>query len=335
MRYINVERTKMVDEASTGHTPTPLFVSIMRFILVFFLGTILGNLLAAIPLGIYLLTGTDLMEIIGSVTAGTMNEEQYIEAINVILLNIPPIFTVISLICTASSIVAAVFYCRYFEKRRLPSMGFRKGKAGLEYLVGALIGLGMYAVTFLIAWATGSVSIELNPEGFAPIILLFLVGYIIQGASEEILLRGYFMITLARDMKPWSALMISSLMFSLLHAFNPGVSVMGLINIMLFGMFMGIYVFKRGNIWGACAIHTFWNFAQGNIFGSYVSGTSLAPSVFVTSYNPDRLLANGGAFGLEGGAAATIILVLAIGITLFTKTNKKELSVLEQPLFDA
>ena len=30
-------------------------------------------------------------------------------------------------------------------------------------------------------------------------------------------------------------------------------------------------MFKRGNIWGACAIHSFWNFAQGNIFGSYVA----------------------------------------------------------------
>ena len=59
------------------------------------------------------------------------------------------------------------------------------------------------------------------------------------------------------------------------------------------------------------------------------------PSVFVMEYDPARVWANGGAFGLEGGIAATIILLAAIGIALMLKTNKNEISVLELSLDNA
>lgn len=326
-KYIEIKRTKMVDEAALGHQPMFITTSMIRFVFVFLLGTLLGNLISAIPLGIYLFTKTDFLEL---TLSQDITPEQYVESVAEIFNNIPPVFTVISLLCTAGTIAAAIFYCKVFEKRKIASMGLRSGNAGTEYLVGALIGVIMYVLAFVIAYASGSVTIKMNPQGFMPIIILFLVGYIVQGAAEELLVRGYFMISVARDYKPWIALIVSSTAFSALHAFNAGVSTIALINIFLFGIFMGIYVFKRGNIWGACAIHSFWNFAQGNIFGSYVSGNPIAPSVFLMEYDPARVYANGGQFGLEGGVSATIVLVVAIGVSLLMKTKKSEISALEQ-----
>ena len=326
-RYIEIKRTRMVDEAALGHYPMFITTSMIRFVLVFLLGTLLGNLISAIPLGIYLFTKTEFLQLTFN---NGLTQEQYIEKIGEIMNNIPPIFTVISLLCTAATIAAAIFYCKVFEKRKITSMGLRPGNAGTEYLAGALIGVVMYALAFLIAYASGSVTIKVNPEGFMPIIILFLVGYIVQGAAEEILVRGYFMISVARDYKPWIAVIVSSTAFAALHAFNIGVSTLAIINIFLFGIFMGVYIFKRGNIWGACAIHTFWNFAQGNIFGSYVSGNPISPSIFLMEFDPERVYANGGIFGLEGGVSATIVLVVAIGISLLMKTKKSEVSVLEE-----
>jgi len=331
-RYINVKRTRMIDEASLGHTPTLLTTSILRFVLVYLIASLLGGLVSSIPLGIYLLTKTDFMQVVVDSASGALSTEAYLEKIEEVLTNIPPVFIAINLFCTVSSIAAAVFYCKVIEKRSIATMGLRRGNALAEYMAGAGIGVAMYALTFLIALACGSVSVKLNPQGFMPIILLFFVGYVIQGASEELLVRGYFMVTVARDYKPWIAIIFSSTIFSILHAFNAGVSILALINIFLFGIIMGVYVFKRGNIWGACAIHSFWNFAQGNIFGSPVSGTATTPSVFIMEFDMSRQLANGGAFGLEGGVAATIVLIIALGICLLLKTKKSELSVLEKPL---
>lgn len=331
-RYISVERTRMVDEASYGHIPTPLTSSLLRFVLVYLIASLLSGIVSSIPLGVYLFTRTDFMQVVSDATNGTITNEVYLEKIDSILTNLPPVFSLVMLFCTVTSIAAAIIYCKLIEKRSIASMGIRKGNAFAEYMAGAGIGVIMYALTFLIALASGSVSIKLNPQGFMPIILLFLVGYIIQGASEELLVRGYLMVTVARDYKPWIAIIFSSTMFSVLHAFNVGVSILALVNIFLFGILMGVYVFKRGNIWGACAIHSFWNFAQGNIFGSFVSGNSATPSVFLMEYDPSRQLANGGIFGLEGGAAATIVLVIALGLCLLLKTKKSEVSILESPL---
>lgn len=330
--YLQIKRTKMVDEASIGHTPTPLTSTMLRFVLVFLIGTLLGNFVASVPLGIYLVSKTNIYSILVDLSTEKITADAAAEGLAEILSNIPPVFLAISLICTATSIIAAVFYCKKFEKRGIASMGIRKGNAAAEYLVGMLIGVLMYCLALLIAWATGSVTVRINPDGFAPIIVLFLIGYIIQGASEELLVRGFFMVSAARDYKPWVAIIFSSLMFAILHTGNIAVTPLALINIFLYGVLMGIYIFKRGSIWGACAIHSFWNFTQGNIFGSYVSGNTTTSSVFLMEYDPARQLANGGAFGLEGGAATTIVLVVAICITLALKTKKSEISVLESPL---
>ena len=58
-KYIEIKRTKMVDEAALGHHPMFITTSMIRFVFVFLLGTLLGNLISAIPLGIYLFTKTD------------------------------------------------------------------------------------------------------------------------------------------------------------------------------------------------------------------------------------------------------------------------------------
>ena len=325
----------MIDEAADGHVRVTLTSSILRFVLVFMIGSLISSLLQAIPLTIYLFLKTDVLSIALNAVNGGMSTEEMMAEIYAIVIDIPPIFTVIALICTVATAAASIFYCLKIEKRRLPSMGFRKSKAAMEYFSGMLIGLVMYGLTFLIAYASGSVTVKLNPDGVAPIIILFFIGYVIQGAAEEILTRGYLMVSIARDYKPWIAIIFSASMFMIMHTGNASVSSLALINILLYGILMGIFVFKRGNIWGACAIHSMWNFAQGNIFGSSVSGTSLSPSVFVMEYDPSRVWANGGAFGLEGGIATTIVLLAAIGIALALKTNKNEISVLELSLDNA
>ena len=74
---------------------------------------------------------------------------------------------------------------------------------------------------------------------------------------------------------------------------------------------------KTGNIWLVSALHTSWNFVQGNVFGVLVSGGT--PSVSILSTAPTDLkdLINGGPFGLEGGIAVTIVVTIAILVTAF------------------
>lgn len=331
-RYIELKRTKMMDEAAKGHRPLSFFMSFVRFVLLYMVATFAMGIITSVPTVIYLLRDTDFGRLFTEAMTGKITPEEFEAATGNIVLKMPDYVTVVTLLATALLIVAAIVYCKVFEKRKVSSLGLRRGNVGPEYFIGLLIGLAMIGLTFLIAYASGSVTFSLNANGIAPVILLYFVGYIIQGAAEEIFVRGYFMVSISRDYNLWIAVIFSSLVFSFLHAGNTGIGILPYINLTLFGIFEAVYICKRGNIWGACAIHSIWNFVQGNVLGISVSGMPKHPSVFITESDPSRVWANGGNFGLEGGFACTIVLLVAIGIVLLAKTKESEISVLEKPL---
>ena len=124
-----------------------------------------------------------------------------------------------------------------------------------------------------------------------------------------------------------AAIWINAIFFACMHLLNPGISVLALINLVLFGLFASVYAVKTNNIWGVCAIHSIWNFVQGNFYGILVSGMDTGISVFKFSSTESGKLINGGSFGLEGGLSVTIVLIIGIVITLVAKN--KELDALE------
>ena len=87
-------------------------------------------------------------------------------------------------------------------------------------------------------------------------------------------------------------------------------------------MFAALYFIRRGSIWGIAALHTAWNFVQGNIFGCYVSGINFYQSVFTTEIDNALSPINGGWFGPEGGLAVTAVLLIGI-VTLSFMKNKE------------
>ena len=203
-------------------------------------------------------------------------------------------------------------------------MGFtKKGSVG-EYIYGLIIGFVMFASAFgIIYLCSGFDSVATNAEiSWGMIILLFL-GYMIQGMSEEVLLRGYYMVSLATSCNVSTAIFASSCVFTLLHVGNEGINIVGLINVFLFGIFAALYFVRRGNIWGIAALHTMWNFAQGNIFGCLVSGNNSGKSVVTSQINDSLSLINGGKFGPEGGVAVAAVLVLGIMVLYFTKNKER------------
>jgi membrane protease YdiL (CAAX protease family) len=227
----------------------------------------------------------------------------------------------VELFATAGTIIGIIVYCRVIEGRRIATLGFRRGHALREYLAGALIGLALFSLTVLLCVLMGTLDYRGFVLGSGGLLLLLLLGYLIQGLNEELLLRGYFMVTLARKQSLAVAIIVSSCFFAVLHLFNANVQVLALVNILLFGSFAAVYLLKRGNIWGAAAIHSAWNFSQGCIYGIPVSGIENPDSLFSFTPVVGGELISGGAFGVEGGLAATIVLVVALVVVLLMKSS--------------
>lgn len=209
----------------------------------------------------------------------------------------------LTLFVTIFGIMTPIIYCKCIEKRPLTSMGFKKKNAVRDYLIGLVLGFAMFSAVILINVITGAMTVEGLNNSFSTMnivfIVLFFIGFVIQGASEEIMVRGYFMTSLGAKHNMWLALLISS------------------------GMF-GLYIICFDNIWGACALHTMWNFVQGNFYGVQVSGLTMSDSVLTTTINEEMKLINGGSFGAEGGIATTIVQLLCIGgLLLYMKFTGK------------
>ena len=213
-------------------------------------------------------------------------------------------------------------FCRFIQKRKLRTLGFIKKGMLKEYGLGMLLGFAFLSVCVLLGVLFGGLKIEgISPEFSIGIFVAYLLGYMVQGMTEEVLCRGYFLGSYARRYPVYAAVLANSLLFASLHLLNSGISVLAFINITLFGIFASIYFIRRGSIWGIGAFHSIWNLVQGNFYGIKVSGTPVGNTLFTTQAIAGKSLWNGGDFGMEGSLICTIVLTCGI-IFLYTRKNK-------------
>ena len=223
-------------------------------------------------------------------------------------------------------------WLKWFEKRPFWTLGYEMKDAVTQYARGFLIGALMFAGSVGILAMFGSVSFEQgdhSKQGIAAVagVTLVLIGWVVQGGAEEVLIRGWALPVIGARYKPWIGLLVSSLIFALLHGLNPGLSAIALVNLALFGVFAGLYAMREGSMWGISALHSVWNWVQGNFFGFQVSGTNAEGGTLINLMETGADWLTGGEFGPEGGLAVTIVLVVGILIVFFWKSEEATLEV--------
>lgn len=229
---------------------------------------------------------------------------------------------VISLFSTFGMIGATLLALRFAFKRKLSTAGFTR-PFWSEYGLGLLAGFAVFALAVGIAAGLGTLTVDGLSADFSPLSwLLLFAGFLVQGMSEELLCRGLFLMNVARKNSVPAAILCNALFFAALHLLNNGISPLALVNLFLFGVFASLYYLWRGNIWGIAAFHSMWNFAQGNVFGILVSGGEFGTSLFSSTASPGGALINGGSFGLEGGLAVTVVLLLGIGLVMWRNLHR-------------
>ena len=233
-------------------------------------------------------------------------------------------FTPVDLGLRALHTILITLFCIFYQKRKMITLGYTKKSILSQYLIGLVAGLAIFSAGVGIATVTGSASVSLNGDALnAPLFIALIFGWMIQGMSEEIMCRGYLLVSMSRKLPIPVAVVLSSVAFACIHLGNSGLTVLAFINLALFGIFAGTVFLRTGNIWLISAIHSVWNFAQGNLYGILVSGGFKGPHIFTTTFDPSLEVINGGNFGLEGGLAVTIVLVIGTLITIFWPKKAK------------
>ncbi len=205
-------------------------------------------------------------------------------------------------------------WVRLKEGRRFSSIGFRGPKPVGKLYLGLAIGGGMMTIGVLVPWAMGQYALGASTHllsGVPAVLALIplLAVFVLQGSTEEAVIRGYMLQTGGRSLPGWVAIIGSSVFFAVIHLdFTPVV----LANITLYAVFACFVALREGGLWLIGGIHAGWNFFQGNIFGLPVSGHGYATTLFTFGPAPgSNDLLTGGDFGVEKSLVGTAILLAA------------------------
>lgn len=225
--------------------------------------------------------------------------------------------------------VIVVAWVRLFERRGLDVIGFN-GNGAKRFLRGFALGLAFLLAVVGIIAALGGYRIEgggafAAPSvagALAPIVVL-LLGFVIQGSTEEIVTRGWLMQVIAsRHGLAWGV-GLSAALFGLLHAANIKPSpelALGVTNVTLFGVMIVLYAAREGSIWGVCGWHAAWNWLLGLGFGLEVSGQVIETRPLIVDLTTRADLPwwiTGAAFGPEGSVVTTAVLLTASALLIW------------------
>ncbi|MFS9172765.1 CPBP family intramembrane glutamic endopeptidase [Streptococcus sanguinis] len=224
-------------------------------------------------------------------------------------------------------ILALFLWVRWGEGRPLVTLGFVKKGSLVELVKGLAVGFLLFSLVALLVLLSGAGSFEWGQLTLEPFlyILILLPLWMIQGGAEELVTRGWLFPAVSAKSNIFIGILISSALFGALHLFNPGVTVLSIVNIILDGIFACFLMLKYDNMWVLAGMHGAWNFVQGNIYGIQVSGQGASTSILNYSSQSSVDILSGGAFGAEGSIFATIVLIGCIAYLYWSLKKENRL----------
>jgi uncharacterized protein len=181
------------------------------------------------------------------------------------------------------------------------------------YGVGVLGGCLVAGAALLLAAIVGSahwVPDAGTPPQYADSALKTVLVLAPSALGEELVFRGVPLVLLAAVIGRGSAVVAVAIGFALAHLTNPNVTALGLGNIALAGVLLGLAFYAPGGIWTAAGVHLGWN-ALLACLDTPVSGVPFR--IPLLDYRPGGpVWLTGGGFGPEGGLAATVAMTLGI-----------------------
>ena len=199
-----------------------------------------------------------------------------------------------------------------------------RGAALRELLVGLAMGALLMCAVIAVLALLGSYHVV--DVGWSTGILAGLQAGIVAGFTEEILVRGVMLRLIEGWVGTWWALAITAAFFGAAHLGNPQATVFGAVAIALeAGILLGACYLLTRRLWLAIGVHAAWNFVQGGIFGSDISGTGSGRGLIEARFTGPDLL-TGGAMGIEASVVA-IIVCTAAGVAMLLAVRRRGLVV--------
>lgn len=215
------------------------------------------------------------------------------------------------------SLIAVVISVRFLHKR--PAISVFTARSNFDWkrfftaflIWGSVMGIflaGMIATNKNITW-------NYNPGTFIPLLLISLFLIPLQTTCEEVLFRGYIFQGIGHMYKKgWLAVLITGLLFGLLHSANPEVGQLGKIVMVYYigtGIFLGLIALMDDGLELSMGYH-----AVNNIFAALILTNDWQ------AFQTDALYIDHSAPTFGWDSLLTIIVVQPLLLVLFSKIYK-------------
>ncbi|MGW0432041.1 CPBP family intramembrane glutamic endopeptidase [Micromonospora sp. NPDC003197] len=213
----------------------------------------------------------------------------------------------------ATAVLAVLTYAWVVRRteRRAPTEVARAGAVAATGR-GVLIGVGMCAFVIVNIAFLGGYQVS-GLGSMTGVVGLF--GFMaVAAVTEELIFRGVLFRIIEQRTGTWIALLLTGVVFGLMHLTNPQASLWGAIAIAVEAGFMlaACYAATR-SLWVPIGLHFGWNFALAGIFSAEVSGNDTAKGLLDVVISGPTLV-SGGEFGPEAslyavgaGVALTVV----------------------------
>jgi membrane protease YdiL (CAAX protease family) len=201
----------------------------------------------------------------------------------------------------------------HIEDHRIAAQGLPRAQGWWKHFVlGTAVGflLTVLAVAPIHFWGHTRIAydqgLRIIPK-VAAVIVILLFGAL----AEELMFRGYPFQHLEKGIGAVGAIAVFSVLYGLLHLFNPGASRWGVVNTILIGILLSIAYLRTRSLWLPWGIHFGWNATLGSILGLPVSGFRFF-NVYARTTVTGPKWVTGGSYGVEASVACPIAILIGI-----------------------
>ncbi len=218
------------------------------------------------------------------------------------------------------ALLSYTYLYKFYERRNISELSFKN--FGANATLGLFVGFLLQSLVVLIIYLAGDYHVtQINP--FISLLPGFMIA-LTSGVFEEIIMRGIIFRLTEEKLGTVIALIISALLFGLLHLPNHNATLYSAFAIAMEAgiLLAAIYVYTR-NLWSAIFLHFSWNFAESSIYGGILSGNIVDKSLVTAQFTGSDWI-TGGSFGPENSVQALIFCTITglIFLWLAHRENK-------------
>ena len=233
----------------------------------------------------------------------------------------------IAILSEASALIAVLLATAgmaRLENRRTADYGLAGFDRARQFLIGLVCGFAFLSLLVGILVATHHLTLTQSHMTLGWSLryaAAWGLAFFLVGMTDEFMLRGYLLYTLARGIRFWPAAIVLAILFGALHKGNPGESPFGLVAAALIALVFSLSLWRLGHLWWAIGFHVSWDWAESYFYGTPDSGGVSAGRLMEAHAHGAKLL-SGGATGPEGSVWCGLIILLAAILVWTTQPHR-------------